>query len=375
VTASNDFAGHDPFDALRGTRIPQWVRKSPRARQIVIQLRKRTPVDLSAVLGIAPFTLAKAVACFVIAAARTKSLGLDADVAGLVGVLDGCEGNLGGGAWGYEFDVQTRWAYYPAGSPNLIATVFCGRALLTAGVVLERDDLIERGIDAARYLMREHLSDAPYFTYTRDSERLVHNANVLGASLVVMAGRLGGDADLVVAGSSAAATTVDAQSAEGTWPYGDESLSWTDSFHTAYVLDSLLSLSLVTGEAGVSAALERGIAAWRDRFFGSGGEPYYFVDQRGPFDIHTAGTAVDVASRLALGGHDCAHLANDVDAWTRRNLVGPDGIRTYYRRHALFTDKRHFVRWGDAHWALGASSHGLLSAGARDPLELSLERA
>jgi len=257
--------------------------------------------------------------------------------------MDGCEGNLGGGAWGYEFDVQTRWAYYPAGSPNLIATVFCGRALLTAGVVLERDDLIERGIDAVRYLMREHLSDAPYFTYTRDSERLVHNAN--------------------------------AQSAEGTWPYGDESLSWTDSFHTAYVLDSLLSLSLVTGEASVSAALERGIAAWRDRFFGSGGEPYYFVDRRGPFDIHTAGTAVDVASRLALGGHDCAHLANDVDAWTRRHLVGPDGIRTYYRRHALFTDKRHFVRWGDAHWALGASSHKLLSADARDPLELSLERA
>lgn len=378
MTGRDDFAGYDPFDALRGTRIPTWVRKSPKARQIAVQLRKRAPFNVSRVLGIEPFAMAKAVACFVIAGCRTKSLGGDVDVASIVRIMDECEGNLGGGAWGYEFDVQTRWAYYPAGSANLIATAFCGRALLTAGVVLGRDDLIERGIDAATYLQDQHFATGAgetYFTYTQNSTRLVHNANMLGASLVAMAGRLGGDRRLVDAASDAAIVTAEAQSAEGTWPYGDRSLSWIDSFHTAYVLDSLLALSLVTGDAGFLAALDRGIAAWKDGFFGEGGEPYYYWDRRGVFDIHTAGTAVDTASRLTLWGHDCMQLVEDVHEWTARNLVRPGGDTTFYRRYGLFTDKRHFVRWGDAHWALGVSSRELLRAGIKDPLEQSLERA
>ena len=33
-------------------------------------------------------------------------------------------------AWGYEFDVQTRWSFYPARTPNIIVTTFVANAFL-----------------------------------------------------------------------------------------------------------------------------------------------------------------------------------------------------------------------------------------------------
>jgi hypothetical protein len=67
-------------------------------------------------------------------------------------------------------------------------------------------------------------------------------------------------------------------------------------------------------------------------------------------------------------------LAERVAEWTRRNLLAADGT-TYYQKHRLWTDRRHFVRWGDAHWALGESSLQLLRDGRRDPLEQAVAEA
>ena len=63
--------GLDPFDALRGSRVPRWVKRNRPARQALIQLRKRCPLDLAPLLGVRPFAMAKAVATFLTAAART----------------------------------------------------------------------------------------------------------------------------------------------------------------------------------------------------------------------------------------------------------------------------------------------------------------
>ena len=112
-----------------------------RARQAVIQLRKRSRVDLAPVLGVRPFLMAKTVGTFLAAEARRFAAGAqDADPHGVAEVLlgDSTIARLADGSWGYEFDVQTRWAFYPAGSANLIATYFCARGLGEAGLVLRR---------------------------------------------------------------------------------------------------------------------------------------------------------------------------------------------------------------------------------------------
>ena len=382
--ADTPFAGTDPFDALRGRNVPGWVRSRPRLRQAAIQIRKRLALPTSALYGVTPFVMAKTAGSLLTAAAR---LGDRTAMAAALAALDAAEGNLGDGAWGYEFDVQTRWAYYPAGSPNLIATVFVARGLATAGCAggaVAGDAAGDGAADLARasasadFLCERLLepSASPFFRYTLGSGRLVHNANLLGAGLVAMDGALTGRSDRIELALGCAQSSCTAQEGDGSWPYGEGAgLGWSDNFHTAYNLDGLLGVWLASGDAHVHAVLERGVAQWTRAFFGPAGEPYYYASKPYPYDIHSAGTAVDVASRLSRWGFETADLAERVAAWTRRTLVDPRTGATYYQRRRLWTDRREFVRWGDAHWALGRSSLELAQRGLTDPFEAAVASA
>ncbi|HSQ21357.1 MAG TPA: hypothetical protein VLQ52_00960, partial [Coriobacteriia bacterium] len=153
------------------------------------------------------------------------------------------------------------------------------------------------------------------------------------------------------------------------------SLAWSDNFHTAYNLDGLFQVWLATGDAGVKAGLERGVAHWTRDFFETDGAPRYYPDKALPYDIHSAGTAIDVAARLATWGWETAALAEQVAEWTERHLVDPVTGTTYYQKRRFMTDRRHFVRWGDAHLMLGRASLELLRSRRRDPLEDAVARA
>lgn len=377
-----DLAGNDPYDALRSPRIPRWVRSSRRGRQLAIQVRRRIPMDVSRLLAISPFIMAKTAACAVMSTSRlvaSGARGASGTLQAQVEAMFASGGNLGNGRWGYEFDVQTRWAHYPAGSPNVIATCFAARALCEAGVVLERDDWLESAFASASAIRADLLCDdgrgSPYFCYVPASDVLVHNANALAAGIVAVVGVLAGDSAGVEVAFNCAQTTARAQNASGGWPYGvANALEWEDNFHTAYTLDGLASVWLATASPILESTLRSGCAAWERRFFGPMGEPYY-TPGRGPFDIHSAATAVDVAARLASWNLCKSQLWSDVSRWTSVNLVDRVDGRPFFRRYSHFVDRRKFVRWGDAHWWLAQSSLELRQAGRPNPLEETLRRA
>lgn len=375
------YSGFDPYDALRGSRVPAFVRNNARLRQLVVQVRKRTPFDLARPLGITPFTMAKTLGAALTVACRDTS---EPQTAGEIHALsrrlreDDEIARMEGGAWGYEFDVQTRWAFYPAGSANLIATVFVARGLGSAAAVTGEDGYLGGMREAADFLQQRLLRGEAelYFAYTLTTDRLIHNANLLGAGLLGMTGALSANEDRVRLALSCARTSIKAQRPDGSWPYGDgSSLGWSDNFHTAYNLDGLLQVWLASGDEGVRASLEQGVRHWMRDFFGPGGEPRYYPTNPYPYDIHSAGTAVDVAVRLARWGFETEDVALRVAEWTRKHLLDHVTGATYFQKRRLWTDKRHFVRWGDAHWALGESALRLMEEGRHDPLEAAVASA
>lgn len=115
-----DFTGTDPYDGLLSPAAPLLKGRLP--RQAWVQAHKRLGDSLRSVTRVPKVTMTKAMALFAMA--------------------ERCEGNperanelitrilctRGAGPWGYEFDVQTRWAHYLANSPNVVATVFALRA-------------------------------------------------------------------------------------------------------------------------------------------------------------------------------------------------------------------------------------------------------
>ena len=258
--------GFDPYDALRGARIPGFVKKSWPLRQAAIQERKRGLIGPRA-LGIHPFVMAKTLGCHLTALSRFAACGSEEALELAVGVAGRLQdepgiGRCAGGGWGYEFDVQTRWSYYPQGEPNAIVTFFVGRALLGAAEVLGDPGCLEEARAAACFMIDRLLCESGFFRYTTTSDVLVHNANLLAASLVSAIGVVTRDRSFVRTASRAARLSLAAQAPDGSWEYGmSPNLGWIDSFHTAYNLDALALLK-ACGVEEAGTALTAGSNFW-----------------------------------------------------------------------------------------------------------------
>src|SRR5207249_4764738 len=82
---------------------------------------------------------------------------------------------------------------------------------------------------------------------------------------------------------------------DGSWAYGvDGHQSWSDNFHTAYILTSLSRIMTASDAARdeLQSSLTRGFEFWVERFFLSNGWPKYFPDRLYPADIHSAASAI-----------------------------------------------------------------------------------
>ena len=192
-----DYAGVDPFDALSGRTAAGRARpRTGRLRQAVIQAVKRSPVDLRPLLGVPPRRIAKALGLVASGYAALDEAGWGGPAReraqALLEWLEQARVPASGSrAWGYEFDVQTRWAFYPAGTPNIIVTTFVANAFLDwyerDGEEAHLDGGRRGGGVPRRAPPRGPRRAAGYFGYVPGVTSLIHNANVLGCGLLARA--------------------------------------------------------------------------------------------------------------------------------------------------------------------------------------------
>ncbi|WP_158279234.1 hypothetical protein [Kocuria rosea] len=298
----HNFVGTDPYDGLLSPAARHL--RGPRVRQAWVQAHKHLGSRTRKVTGVRPIVMTKALALF----SQGATLASRPDLANRL--LDRILQEKGAGPWGYEFDVQTRWAHYPAYSPNVVSTVFTLRAFAAANRLNDVSD------DTLAWLTS--LQDpAGYFRYTESSSRLIHNGSLLAAEGIDL---LGGDRGMV---ADAVAMTVEKQAVDGSWPYGEgPGLEWIDSFHTIYNLDSLMFLY----QRGYSAldAIKKGYTYWVEHCLSTRGVPLYFAgDSKESTDVHNVATSVGFLARMCEF-QDCR--VNSVPAISHLlSLQGHDG--------------------------------------------------
>lgn len=316
-----NLSGPDPYDGL----LSPFARplRGRRPRQAFVQAAKRLPERPRSLLRIPSLRMTKALA--LISASLTATPWLP-DAAGRADVLrKELAARQRHGGWGYEFDVQTRWGFSRAGSPNIIVTAF----------VLEAThaELTAEARAAAERWITEDMSANGYIRYIPDSDVVIHNANLLGARALK---RLHPGHPLV---AGAVDTTLAAQRPNGLWPYGDgPGLEWVDGFHTAYVLDALLDLS---PRGQWPDQLVRGADAYVRHCFDPDGRPLYYADKAGPVDVHNVATALYVLTRLRRAG-----LVGATEAASERWLLA------LQRRDGAFVAKPGmppYMRWNQSH--------------------------
>ena len=350
TAASHRWTGPDPYDGLWASWPPVLV-GGRRRRQIIVQVHARAPVDIRKAYRRRHPRLAKALGLFGMTAHRAARLTGSARARELArDALDllVADRRCGYTAWGYPFDVQTRWSFYEAGTPNVVVTAFAANALLDAGAHSGGEQFTTRARRAARWVLEElWVLDEGYFGYHGDSRVCVHNANLLGAALVHRA--LGDDPLARERVLRSVERAVSAQCADGSWPYGEgHGLSWVDSFHTGFVLASLVRVREIDG--AVDDAIVRGAARYCD-FFDGDGRAKLFADRAFPEDAHSAGTGLSTLAALVSAGVVDRRVLDRVSRRVICAVVRRD--RAVARRYRWGRTTVWYPRWCDGHVALG----------------------
>ena len=350
-----DFRGWDPFDALASPAV-RAIARGRRARQAAIQGLKHLPVNPRPALGIPRQEHVKALAlCASAYAALRREPGDRWDVlAQAMGdrlaarsLRDGDEA-----AWGYDFDVQTRWGSYRRGTPNAVVTAFAMHGLLDADPEGRGRELAEA---AMRFATRRLTGRGPAFAYYAGATAEIHNASALLADAI---GRVASaDSFERALARRAVERLLEAERAPGYWPYGEQpGLEWVDGFHTGYVLVALHRWDRREPDPAVAAAVARGVDFYVSHLFEVDGAPRHTVDSLYPIDVHAAATAIWALSLLRERHERALPTAERVLDFTLRRLRRRDGRFAFQLRRRVRLAVP-YIRWSDAHMLLALATY------------------
>ncbi len=350
---ARDWKGYDPYDALNSPLAPYLTLGTRVGRRVLTQSVKLSPLNLRPALRIAPAWNAKAIALVASGYARLWAASADEAARGqarrwLGWLVDHSTADMGLG-WGYHFDVQTRFFAYRSGTPNIIATSFAAHALHDGHELLGDREWGEAASRTCDFLVASLLQESDgraYFRYLPSERELVHNANVLGCSVLARTAALTGRGDLPATAASALQSTLVAQQPDGAWPYAEGAgHGWVDNFHTGYVLEGLMACEAVVGD--LRERLERGLDFWEREFFLTDGTPKYFAGQTLPVDAHNYAQAIETWLAVASWRPGAVASATRTATQLVERMLAADGHVAFQKRR-LWTSKVPFVRWTTA---------------------------
>ena len=281
-------------------------------------------------------------------------------------------GKSGAACWGYNFDWQSRSFFAPQGTPTVVPTAFAARAFIEAAREFGDESYSQAARSACDFVLgdlnrSEESADEVCFSYSPLDRTRVFNASLLAGEVLASVGAVTGEDDLIDRGLRAARYVVRRQNDDGSWAYGvDGYQSWADSFHTAFVLTSLSRIIDAAGTEprpvgvasglrdGLELALRRGYDFWRERFFLANGWPKYFSDRLYPADAHSAGAALVALVELQALDAGAIELAENIARWALENLRDRRGFFCYQRRR-FHTVRTPYMRWSEAWMMYGLS--------------------
>jgi hypothetical protein len=374
-----DYAGYDPYDALNSPLIRRLGAKSKWVRMAATQLLRRSPVNLRPLLGIRKGHNPKAIGLILwgyvkLYALKGESRYLD-KIDYLLDLLEqlrsqGCSGN----AWGYNFDWQSRTCFRPAGTPTIVNTSFIGHALLDCFELAGRQRALDMAVPIKDFVLgdlhRTSVDGTFCFSYTPIDTEVVHNANLLGASILARLTRYCDDERLPSAVTASLDFSMQRQRADGSWLYADTSIQgWIDSFHTGFNLQAIRYILEAGFASEHKAAYRKGVEYYARNFFLPDGRPKYYHDRVHPIDIHCLAQAICFFSQE---GEPYRDLTDRVLGWMLENMYGAKGI-FYFRKGRFLTNRIPYLRWSQA-WAFHALTEYLLAV-AKRPAQGALRKA
>jgi hypothetical protein len=359
------FKGHDPYDALNSPLLSTFSMGKKWPRIAFIQALKKLPFNLRPLLGVSKGHNPKGIGLFLWGYAKLyKADGNPSHLSTMDHLLDLLEElkstGYSGNCWGYNFDWQSRAFFVPKYTPTIVNSAFIGHALLDTYLHTGNRRALELALPIKDFILNDlHRTEENgtfCFSYTPLDKTIVHNANLLGASLLIRLNRYAPDENLKDTALRSLAYSMNRQRPDGSWYYADTSIQgWIDSFHTGFNLQGIRYFLDEGCAEEFREAYDKGVTFYAEHFFLPDGTPKYYHDRTWPIDIHSPAQAIVFFS--GMGGR-YRELTDRVLAWTMENMYDPKGY-FYFQKRPRFTNRIPYMRWGQA-WAFHALTEYLL---------------
>jgi len=254
-------------------------------------------------------------------------------------------------SWSNHYDFVSRGGSYTKDDPIIVWTSLIGHAYLEAFEITGQQWFLSVAESACNWILqlpRERTDRGDCLSYLAHQQHSIHNANMLGASLLARTAKHTGSEECLSVARSAMAYSCSRQLPDGAWWYAEEpKYHWIDNFHTGYNVDSLHLYLDATDDEELRPHLDKGLAFYKAHFFEENGRPKYYHTRTYPVDIQCAAQAIDTLAMFSQRDPTCLKLANKVAAWSIRNMQNPNGY-FYYREYPLLKSKIPMLHWGQA---------------------------
>lgn len=354
-----EYKGYDPYDALNSPILRALSFNQKYLRIAFIQALKKLPVNLRPFLLIRKDYNPKGLGLFLWGYAKLYKIEKKAEhlqkIDRLFELLESKKSKgYSGNCWGYSFDWQSRAFYLPKYTPTIVNSSFIGHALLDTYAYTGNEKALELAISIKDFILndlnRNVEGDKLCFSYTPIDHYFVHNANLLGASLLIRLIKYSDDKRLRDIALASLRYSMHHQRKDGSWYYAEkESAHWIDSFHTGFNLQSILYFLDEGFAEEYREGFLKGVTFYRERFFLADGTPKYYHDRTYPLDIHCPAQAIVFFSRL---GEEYRLFTDSILSWMITNMWDNRGY-FYFQKHKHHTIKIPYIRWGQA-WAFHA---------------------
>lgn len=377
-----NFKGWDPYDGLNSRLFNSLplLKRSAICRLIMIQLFKRSPVNLRRLFMVPKGHNAKGVALFLSGYCNlynaidvTNDLEISKEecldkinyLSELLISL-GSEG-YSGACWGYNFDWESRAFFLPKGTPTVVASSFAVDALINAYEITKNKKYIDIAVSNANFILNDlnrikKPGDRYMFSYSPLDDRAVYNATLLGTKTLSLIYKYSKNEEHINAARISAEAVCALQDKSGFFPHSDQNFNlWRDNFHTGFKLESLAIYKDISSDMQFNNNIKDGFKYWVENFFDKKtGIAKYYDTKESDIDLHCAAQAIVTLSKTKTICENKV-LAEKILIWAIENMQNRKGYFYFQRSKLGLMNKIQYMRWPNAWMFYGTSFYLLIN--------------
>lgn len=359
---ASEFRGYDPYDILNSPFVSNHISGHKQAIALT-QLNRFSVVNFRKLLKINKGYNSKAMALILHALLNLDHEKYQEEIEFILDwLVRNKSSDFSQYSIGFTFDIVLDHYISKKGDASLVITLFAVYAFIEYFRKTNDAKVLEH-VNSFRELIETklpHFEDDHqlWYSYNFHKENEIYNATAKVGKFFALLTDLNKDAGLVEKIEKILNYLYAKQRPDGSWAYG-EKISYTDGFHTAFVLEAIWYMLKVVENSKYQDMFRKGLQHYKSRMFKSSGQPLYFHPDYRPSDIRGYLVQTDI--------RDCAmaivlfaklgerEQLEKVFNWTTRNMYNRKTGHFYFYKNRFWRNKIQFIRWQA--WMLYALSY------------------